>query len=233
MRILLLTSAITGLYLTGAASAAVTITEVGPKTPSTFDTDPVGSTAGTSVADGVGISFSTGPHSSVAQGDGAGFLAPAGDTSHYLYAYGGVSIHNPDTATVTFDSPVSGFYFDWGSIDGRPSNNNVLTLDLVGGGTGAITGADLVSLYPALKGNGTVSQWFWVSDTSGGITGFTAASYAPVHSGADPHSFEFDLTSTAVPETSTWAMMAMGFAGLGYAAFRRRKRTPIAALGLA
>jgi PEP-CTERM motif len=30
------------------------------------------------------------------------------------------------------------------------------------------------------------------------------------------------LTST-VPEPSTWAMMALGFAGLGYAAFRQRK----------
>jgi hypothetical protein len=29
------------------------------------------------------------------------------------------------------------------------------------------------------------------------------------------------FTVTDVPETSTWAMMALGFAGLGYAAFRR------------
>ena len=26
---------------------------------------------------------------------------------------------------------------------------------------------------------------------------------------------------SSVPEPSTWAMMALGFAGLGYAAFRR------------
>lgn len=30
--------------------------------------------------------------------------------------------------------------------------------------------------------------------------------------------------STTVPEPSTWAMMASGFSGLGYAAYRRRRR---------
>ena len=29
---------------------------------------------------------------------------------------------------------------------------------------------------------------------------------------------------TAVPEPSTWAMMLLGFVGLGYAAFRRRSK---------
>jgi hypothetical protein len=36
-----------------------------------------------------------------------------------------------------------------------------------------------------------------------------------------------DVSLTAVPEPSTWAMMLVGFCGLGYAAYRRR-RTPIA-----
>jgi hypothetical protein len=36
--------------------------------------------------------------------------------------------------------------------------------------------------------------------------------------------------TTAVPEPSTWAMMFIGFAGLGYAAFRRtvKNRTVVA-----
>ena len=33
------------------------------------------------------------------------------------------------------------------------------------------------------------------------------------------NAFEFDMGSS-VPEPSTWAMMALGFIGLGYAAFR-------------
>jgi PEP-CTERM motif len=39
---------------------------------------------------------------------------------------------------------------------------------------------------------------------------------APVGSGT--------VTLTAVPEPSTWAMMTLGFAGLGFAAFRTRRR---------
>jgi fibronectin-binding protein len=38
------------------------------------------------------------------------------------------------------------------------------------------------------------------------------------------------VTVTGVPEASTWAMMVMGFAGLGYAAFHRTgKREPVTA----
>ena len=38
-----------------------------------------------------------------------------------------------------------------------------------------------------------------------------------------------NLTFTAVPEPSTWAMMLIGFAGLGVAGYRSRKAVPIAA----
>ncbi len=34
---------------------------------------------------------------------------------------------------------------------------------------------------------------------------------------------------TAVPEVSTWAMMILGFAGLGFMTYRRRKSATIAA----
>jgi hypothetical protein len=35
------------------------------------------------------------------------------------------------------------------------------------------------------------------------------------------------VSLTAVPEPSTWAMMLAGFAGLGYAGLRRRRRAAI------
>jgi hypothetical protein len=37
------------------------------------------------------------------------------------------------------------------------------------------------------------------------------------------------VTTLTVPETSTWAMMALGFAGVGYAGFRRAKKTTVSA----
>jgi hypothetical protein len=221
----LLTAALATVGFAGVANAAVTIVETTAKDPTTFDNNTPGQTSGTSVADGVGISFTTGPDSFIRSGNAAypdpiPVKEPDGDSSNYLYGFGGASVSNPNTATVTFDTPVSGFYLYWGSIDGRSINDNLLTLDLAGGGTDLLTGVDLVALYPALKGNGTVSQWFWVSDTGGAIDGFTAGSYAVVPPGS-PHAFEFDLTASPIPEPSTWAMMGLGFAGLGYAAFRR------------
>jgi hypothetical protein len=36
------------------------------------------------------------------------------------------------------------------------------------------------------------------------------------------------VSVTPIPETSTWAMLTLGFAGLGYAAFRRRPKPRIA-----
>jgi hypothetical protein len=38
-----------------------------------------------------------------------------------------------------------------------------------------------------------------------------------------PGFFAFDPVATSVPEPSTWAMMLLGFAGLGFAAYRRSR----------
>ncbi len=39
----------------------------------------------------------------------------------------------------------------------------------------------------------------------------------------------FTFTATDVPEPSTWAMMLLGFAGLGFAGYRASRRTAAAA----
>jgi hypothetical protein len=44
------------------------------------------------------------------------------------------------------------------------------------------------------------------------------------NSNGPPFSLLDNVSLTAVPEPSTWAMMTLGFAGLGYAAFRLRRR---------
>jgi hypothetical protein len=40
--------------------------------------------------------------------------------------------------------------------------------------------------------------------------------------------FSLDASTTAVPEAPTWAMITLGFSGLGFVAFRRAKKTPFA-----
>jgi hypothetical protein len=51
--------------------------------------------------------------------------------------------------------------------------------------------------------------------TGGGFTGFVDTSFAPV--------------VAAVPEPSTWAMMILGFAGVGFMAYRRKSRPALVA----
>jgi PEP-CTERM motif len=49
----------------------------------------------------------------------------------------------------------------------------------------------------------------------------------PGASGAPPFSLLDNVSMTAVPEPATWAMMGIGFVGLGYAGFRGRRRTAL------
>ena len=49
----------------------------------------------------------------------------------------------------------------------------------------------------------------------------------PGASGGPPFSLLDNVSLTAVPEASTWTMMLAGFAGLGYAGFRSRRRSAI------
>jgi hypothetical protein len=42
-------------------------------------------------------------------------------------------------------------------------------------------------------------------------------------------SYDGTISVTAVPEPSTWAMMLLGFAGLGFAGYRRAARAPVSA----
>jgi hypothetical protein len=52
----------------------------------------------------------------------------------------------------------------------------------------------------------------------------------PLGDGQTVGSYNIDITVTQIPESSTWAMLCLGFAGLGLVALRRRK-APVSALG--
>jgi PEP-CTERM motif len=79
-----------------------------------------------------------------------------------------------------------------------------------------LTGADLVSLGALGIGDqNSPKDNQWVTIT--GLSAFTQASFSSTR-----NAFEFSL-GTAVPEPSTWAMMLVGFAGLGYAGYRRTR----------
>ncbi len=95
------------------------------------------------------------------------------------------------------------------------SNPQLIDIDLSGADSNV---ADLLSLigkgttttYLALSGSGTASQTLSATTLEGTLTyNYTAPTGV--------------LASAPVPEPSTWAMMLIGFAGLGYAAVRRKR----------
>lgn len=152
---------------------------------------------------GSGFVIQSGSNASGAQ---PAFANPSGK---YLSVLGG------GLALIDFGQAVSGFSFDWGSVD------DYNTLTIFGSfGSRAFTGVDFAS--PA---NGNQS-----SPTTNGL--FTALAGAPgetftgfqLESSGD--SFEIDnvAIAAAVPEPATWAMMILGFGVIG-GALRRAKRT--------
>ena len=62
----------------------------------------------------------------------------------------------------------------------------------------------------------------YTSDTSGGLA-FTY-DLAKARLTPTPGIAALDFASPAVPEPSTWAMMALGFAGLAFAGHRRSRK---------
>jgi PEP-CTERM motif len=75
-------------------------------------------------------------------------------------------------------------------------------------------GLPVDSYIVAFQNQGTATAPDWQA---------TALSGAIIDTGAPP--------PTPIPEPSTWAMMALGFAGLGFAAFRRSRKDSVSILG--
>jgi hypothetical protein len=191
------------LALTGAAGAVTVTLTPGPADPQYFESTPVGEsnfTVGTTTWSLVSGKADTESGSLAQQ-----YAAPLGlgDTT-YMAVFGG------GTEEATFATPQTSLSIYWGSID--PGNGFAVTVD---GYT--LTGADLVALGATDNGSHTEptsNEWVTIS----GLPAFTTAEFSSAK-----NSFEFSIGS-AVPESSTWAMMGLGFAALGYAAFRRNSK---------
>lgn len=114
-------------------------------------------------------------------------------------------------------------------------NDNVIgiptTTVLFGTGFFPLTLAANTRYWIGLLGTNSSMGWVHVTDASGtGVAGeFWANSPGGVltvnaNSNAAPP-YEMTVSGTTVPEPSTWVMLTLGFAGLGFAAYRASRAT--------
>jgi hypothetical protein len=70
---------------------------------------------------------------------------------------------------------------------------------------------------------------FFTTPTPGSLVGFTGGTITggfvgfPLNTFNTYENLSGSITTPAVPEPSTWAMMLLGFVGLGFLAHRRRR----------
>jgi hypothetical protein len=206
------TTGLAWLAFSGAASAAVSVTlHEGPSDPQYFASEAAGQnnfTLGditwTLASGSAATAKGTTPGVSAAPlGMGTG---PDG-TTYMSVEGGGVEL-------ATWATPQTSLNIYWGSIDG---NSNLNTLGITIDGY-TLTGADLISLGAMGAGDQSApadNQWVRIT----GLGEFTQVAFS-----STANAFEFSLGSP-VPEPSTWAMMGLGFAGLGLMGWRKMRKT--------
>ena len=214
---LLMTTGLAWLALAGAAGAAplVTLTQ-GPEDPQYFASEAADQNNFT--LGGITWTLVSGVAHTDKGTDPGQFAAPLGmgndpvtGTTYFGVEGGGAG--NGDLGDAS-KRPASAFIGS--SIDGDVGEtiNNSLAIAVDGF---TLTGADLVALGALGQGNETDPRDNQLV-TITGLAPFTQVEFA-----STGNAFEFTLGS-GVPEPSTWAMMALGFVGLGYAAFRRNTK---------
>jgi hypothetical protein len=143
-------------------------------------------------------------------GDGA---VPFNTNARYISVLGGGELD------LTFgQSNKLGLY--WGSIDAY----NTIEFKLNGVTVANLGGSDLL-LQASLNADGNQgsynsNRFVWLTDTNGAFNEVVLRSSS--------NSFEF-MNVQAVPEATTWAMMILGFLGLGFLGYRKSSKSTGAA----
>jgi PEP-CTERM motif len=218
---LLMTTGLAWLALTAVASAAPVVTLTpGPDDPKYFASEAAGANGFT--LDGITWTDVSGS-AATAKGTTPGIsAAPLGMGTSTTTGTTYMSVEGGGTEMASWATPQTSLSIYWGSIDGNipgsPSAGNINDLSITVDGF-TLTGLDLI----ALGAHGTGGQGDPKANELVTITGLAAFTTVEFHTSRN--AFEFSLgSSSSVPEPATWAMMMLGFAGLGYTAFRRNSK---------
>jgi hypothetical protein len=123
-----------------------------------------------------------------------------------------IAVLGGKTAVFALNQTIKGFSLDWGSID----SYNFIDVFFAGGGMQTFSG----SLIPPSNGNQNLpASNLRVNFDFGGTRDVTSFAFR-----SNQNTFEWtNLAVAAVPEPSTWMLMLMGFAAVGFSL--RRKST--------
>jgi hypothetical protein len=214
---LLLRTGLAWLALTGSAGAATVTLKEGPADPLYFASEAAGQNGFT--LDGITWSLVSGVAETEKGSLTGQYAAPFGMGTSTKTGTTYMAVENGGTEKAVWTTPQTSLTIYWGSIDAKTVNGitNTLKITFLGGGTPyTLTGEDLIAkgaLGAGDQENPKDNEWVTIA----GLAPFTTVQF----SDSGKNAFEFSLGS-GVPEPSTWAMMALGFAGLGYAGYRRR-----------
>ena len=138
--------------------------------------------------------------------------APADETS----IYGSESCCNSNPITITFSTPVTNFFLNL--LNGNVVSETYTIADNAGNSGSFLIPPNFNSglIFDSLAATGTV-----VTITSAATGGFYDFAIDNVG---------FDEATPGVPEPSTWALLLLGFVGLGFARYRTVKSTHTASL---
>jgi hypothetical protein len=170
----------------------------------------------------------------------AGVVGVAVYNTQYDDTGSGMEVSGSPDYTSSFNSGNAGFYFDWNSINTSINNYGTYTAGNVFTAyfTGTIS-APSAGNYNITIGSDDASYLFINGGSSpvisdGGAHGYnTVTESVSLTAGSNSFQIQYgnvyccgaatSLSVSGVPEPSTWAMMVLGFAGLGYAGYRKTK----------
>ncbi len=156
-----------------------------------------------------------------------GHCVAAPDTSSGLTTGQFFAVLPGQSETFTFGHAAKEVSIFIGSLD----DENSITINFAGGGSitysgaqlGVISGEEPSTSIPIPGGDPTIfgaltnGRWTF-ADASDDIVSIAVSNGTAI----SRNSFEIAGIATEAPEPATWAMMLLGFAGLGYAGYRRR-----------
>lgn len=187
-------------------TSLITFNNIAVGTPATFTTGGATFSSMPSVG-GAFIENGTTPYA---------FMAPAGDTSNYL-ALGQTKAFSKISESITLSRTVNQFGFYWGSID----KYNTVSFLLNGVSVGSLSGTNVAN-FSSTDGIKFASNG--VNTNASAYVSFGGAKFNQVVLSTTQPNFELDNVAIGgVPEASTWAMMLIGFGGLGGLMLHRRK----------